>query len=249
MEGGALLGQGEERRPATLRDPTETAEDFIQTFAAVGPAEVGRGAQVELRCSGRPVRGPNRDPDGAGQEQRQPDFKPVGHAAVSPAPGRRCRRIDTLARRTAPRRRDDGKVAPPSGRAKRDPIRRASLRPRTQPESWKRGSGVLRCGPARGPPPGSGAPALRHNVRPAPAPPRARRATRAKVIPSLDQPAEDAMTVHPLEFGTREDVPHNMTERIARDLRRARSSLESQRAPSCSLRISMSNASRRTRKS
>src|SRR6266566_749066 len=71
----------------------------------------------------------------------------------------------------------------------------------------------------------------------------------AKVIPSLDQPAEDAMTVHPLEFGTREDVPHNMTERIARDLRRARSSLESQRAPSCSLRISMSNASRRTRKS
>src|SRR2546428_2589621 len=71
----------------------------------------------------------------------------------------------------------------------------------------------------------------------------------AEVIPSLDQPAEDAMPVHPLEFGTREDMPHNVTERIARDLHRARSSLESQRAPSCSLRISMSNASRRTRKS
>ena len=111
MGGGALLGQGEERRAAALRDPTETAEHFIQTFAAVGPAEVGRGAQVELRCPGRAVRGPNRDSDGAGQEQRQPDFKPVGHAAVSPAPGRRCRRIDTLARRTAPRRRDDGRAA------------------------------------------------------------------------------------------------------------------------------------------
>src|SRR6266566_2114154 len=66
----------------------------------------------------------------------------------------------------------------------------------------------------------------------------------SKPVPLLEQPAEYAMTFHPLEFGTREHLAHHASQRIGRER-----SLENQRAPSCSLRIWMSKASRRTRRS
>ena len=75
----------------------------------------------------------------------------------------------------------------------------------------------------------------------------------SKLVPLLEQPAEHAMTFHPLEFGTREHLAHHASQRIhcwGRRWRNCRQrSLENQRAPSCSLRIWMSKASRRTRRS
>src|SRR2546430_9072368 len=69
----------------------------------------------------------------------------------------------------------------------------------------------------------------------------------SKIIPLLDQPTEHTVPFHPLEFRTREHVADHAPQRIGGDC--GGRSLQNQRGPSCSLRIWMSKASRRTRKS